>query len=50
VRVTVGPPDSEDIRAAYAAYDLEAIGELLGPAISEQTEWAGEADRRYETR
>lgn len=48
VSVSVGLPAADEIRAAYAAYDLEAIGEMLGPVITAQTDWAGDADRRYQ--
>lgn len=49
VSVTIDDPDTADeIRAAYTCYDLEAVAEMLGPAISEQTDWAGDAERRYE--
>ena len=48
VSVTVGPPAADAIRAAYAAGDLEAVAEMLGPAITEQVDWAGDADRWFE--
>lgn len=48
VSVTVGPPAADEIRAAYAANDLEAVAEMLGPAITQQTDWAGAAERRYD--
>ena len=48
VSVTVSPPAADEIRAAYAAYDIEAIAEMLGPVITEQTDWAGDADRWFE--
>lgn len=48
VSVIVGPPAADEIRAAYAVLDFDAIAELLGPAISEQVDWAGDAERNYE--
>lgn len=48
VSVTVGPPAADEIRAAYAVGDLEVIAEVLGPAITDQTDWAGAAERRFE--
>lgn len=49
VSVTISDPDvSDELRAAYAAYDFEAVAEMLGPAITAQTDWAGAAERRYE--
>lgn len=48
VSVTVSPPAADEIRAAYAAYDIEAIAEMLGPVITEQTDWAGDAERWFE--
>ncbi len=49
VSVTISDPDvADEIRAAYAAYDMQAVAEMLGPAITEQTDWAGAAERRYE--
>ncbi|OMC35884.1 hypothetical protein A5740_06705 [Mycobacterium sp. GA-1841] len=29
-------------------YDLESVAESLGPTITAQTEWPGDAERRYE--
>lgn len=49
VSVTISDPEVADgIRAAYAAYDLESVAEMLGPAITAQTEWAGDAERTYQ--
>lgn len=49
VSVTISDPDvSDELRAAYAGYDLEAVAEMLGPVITAQTDWAGAAERRYE--
>ncbi|OLT97891.1 hypothetical protein BKG60_03900 [Mycobacterium syngnathidarum] len=49
VSITISDPDvADEIRAAHAAYDLESVGEMLGPAITAQTDWAGDAERRYE--
>jgi len=44
----VDPPASDDLYAAYAADDLEAVAEMLGPLITEQVEWTGDAERSYE--
>ncbi len=49
VSVTISDPDvADELRAANAAYDLEAVAEMLGPVITAQTDWAGAAERRYE--
>lgn len=49
VSVTISDPEvADEIRAAHAAYDLESVAEMLGPAITAQTEWSGDAARRYE--
>ncbi len=44
----VDPPSSDDLYAAYAADDLEAVAEMLGPLIADQVEWTGDAERSYE--
>ncbi len=44
----VDPPASDDLYAVYAADDLEAVAEMLGPLITEQVEWTGDAERSYE--
>ena len=46
--VTVHPPEADAALAAYAVGDWDALGEVLGGAITDQTEWAGEADRWFE--
>lgn len=48
VSVTFDPPASDEIRAAFAVSDYDTIADLLGPAITVQTEWAGEAERYFE--
>lgn len=49
VTVTISDPEvADEIRAAHAAYDLESVAEMLGPAITQQTDWAGDAERRYD--
>jgi hypothetical protein len=49
VSVTISDPDvADELRAAYATYDLGAVAEMLGPVITAQTDWAGAAERRYE--
>lgn len=48
VQVTVRPPDADEVRAAYAVGDMAALAELLGPPITEQVDWSGAADRRFE--
>lgn len=49
VSITISDPEvADEIRAAYAAYDLVSVAEMLGPAITQQTDWAGDAERRYE--
>lgn len=48
VQVTVRPPDADEVRAAYAVGDMTALAELLGPPITEQVDWSGAGDRRFE--
>jgi hypothetical protein len=42
------PPAADDIRAAYAADEWDTIGEMIGPVIAEQVDWAGEAERSFQ--
>ena len=46
--VTLDPPEADEALAAYAVGDWDALGEVLGPAIAEQVDWAGEAERWFE--
>lgn len=46
--VTVDPPEADAALAAYAVGDWDALGEVLGGAIAEQVDWAGEAERWFE--
>lgn len=49
VSIRINDPEvADEIRAAYAAGDLESVAEMLGPAISVQTDWSGAAERHYE--
>ena len=49
VSVTVSDPEvADEIRAAYAAHDYAAVGEMLGPVITDQTDWSGDADRSFD--
>jgi hypothetical protein len=41
-------PGADELRAAYAAGDMEAVAGLLGGPITGQVDWAGVADRRYQ--
>ncbi|SPX88466.1 Uncharacterised protein [Mycobacterium xenopi] len=46
--VTLDPPEADAVRAAYAVGDWGALADVLGEAITEQVEWAGEAERWFE--
>lgn len=48
VSVEFGGPAADDLRAAYAAGDMAAVAELLGRPVTDQTDWAGEADRYFQ--
>ncbi|MCX8559237.1 hypothetical protein OS121_29765 [Mycolicibacterium mucogenicum] len=48
VLVQLDPPTADEVRAAHAVGDMDGLAELLGPAITRQYAWIGEADRHYE--
>lgn len=47
VDVRIHPPAADEVRAAYAASDMDSLAELLSPAITDQFPWEGEADRTF---
>ena len=48
VSLQFDPPAADELRAAHAVEDWDGLAELLGPAITRQYPWIGEADRYYE--